>query len=59
MECVSVSSQPFQPRNIIVAVNSNEPIYYSFSVSVNKCSGSCNTTDDSYGRICVPNKANI
>ena len=56
MECVSVSSQPFQPRNIIVAVNSNEPIYYSFSVSVNKCSGSCSSIDDSYGRICVPNK---
>ena len=56
MECVSVSSQLFQPRNIIVAVNSNEPIYYSFSVSVNKCSGSCSSIDDSYGRICVPNK---
>ena len=49
MECVSISSQPFQPRNIIVAVNSNKPIYYSFSVNVNKCSGSCNTIDDSYG----------
>ena len=27
-----------------------------FTVSVHKCDGSCNTTDDPYARVCVPNK---
>ena len=25
-------------------------------ISVNKCGGSCNTIEDPFGRICVPNK---
>ena len=32
----------------LVNINSNKPLYYPFTVSVNKYSGSCNTTDDSY-----------
>ena len=27
-------------------INSYEPLYYSFTVSVNKCIGSCNTIHD-------------
>ena len=26
-------------------------------ISVNKCGGSCNTMDDPYARVCVPNKS--
>ena len=41
------------PRNI----NSNEePLYYSFTASINKCVESWNTVDDPYTQICVPNK---
>ena len=29
---------------------------YPFTVSVNKCGGSCNTVDDVYDRVCVSNK---
>ena len=28
-----------------------------FMVTVDRCSGSCNTIDDPSGKICVPNKA--
>ena len=37
-------------------MNSNEPIYFLFTVSVYKCIGTCNTMDDQYGRVCVPDK---
>ena len=30
--------------------------YYSFSVKINRCNGSCNTSNDFLNRICVPNK---
>ena len=32
-------------------INSNEPLYYSFTVGVNKFDRSCNTIDDPYAPI--------
>ena len=37
-------------------MNSNEPPCYSFMVNVNKCGGSCNTINNPYAWIHVPNK---
>ena len=34
----------------LVGINSNEPLFYPFTVSVNKCGGSCNAIDDQYAR---------
>ena len=42
-------------RPEIINVNSNEPIFYPFSIKTNKCSGSCNNINDPYAKICVPN----
>ena len=36
-------------------VNSNEPVFYPFSIKTSKCSGSCNNINDPYAKICVPN----
>ena len=41
-------------RPQIVNVASNNPIFYSFSIKTNKCSGSCNNTNYPYAKICVP-----
>ena len=30
------------------------PIFYSLSVKINRCSGNCNSTNDPYANICVP-----
>ena len=38
----------------IINVNSNEPIFYPFSIKTNKCSGSCNNINDPFAKICVP-----
>ena len=38
----------------IVNVNSNNPIFYPFSIKISKCSGSCNNINNPYAKICVP-----
>ena len=39
----------------IINVNSNEPVFYPFSIKTSKCSDSCNNINDPYTKICVPN----
>ena len=34
----------------IISINSNNPMFYLFSIKVNKCSGNCNNIDDPYAR---------
>ena len=41
-------------RPKIVDINSNNPIFYPFSVKIDKCSDNCNNINDPYARICVP-----
>ena len=38
----------------IINVNSNEPVFFSFSIKRSKCSGSCNNINDPYAKKCVP-----
>ena len=54
LECVSMNNQKFKLRPEIVNVNSNEPLFYRFSIKISKCSGSCNNIDDPYAELCVP-----
>ena len=42
LECISVKNQECKVRPEIVDVSSNDPIFYPFSIKVNKCSGNCN-----------------
>ena len=41
-KCVSVRNQECKVRQAIVNINSNEFLFYPYSVLANKCSGSCN-----------------
>ena len=54
LECVSIKNQASIVRPEIININSNNPIFYPFSVKINKCSGNCNNINDPYARICVP-----
>ena len=54
LECISMKNQECKVRPEIADVNSNNPIFYPFSIKINKCSGNCNNINDPYGRICVP-----
>ena len=42
LECVSMNNQECKVRPEIVNFNSNEPIFFPFSIETSKCSGSCN-----------------
>ena len=37
----------------MIDINNNEPSFYTFSISVNKCIGSCNNINDLYAKLCV------
>ena len=54
LSCISMSNQEFKARPEIVNVNSNNPIFYPFSVRTSKFSGSCHNINDPYAVICVP-----
>ena len=52
--CISMNNQVCKVRPEIVNVNTNEPVFYPFSIKTSKCSGSCNNINDPYAKICVP-----
>ena len=52
-KCVSMKNQECKVREEIISVNSNEPVFYPFSIKVNECSGSCNNIDDPHAKLCV------
>ena len=54
LKCVSMNNQASRIRTKILDINNNEPIFYTFSITVNKCSGSCNNINDLYAKICLP-----
>ena len=37
-----------------INANSNNPIFYPFSIKINKCSGICNNINNPYAKMCVP-----
>ena len=54
LNCVSMNNQECKVRPKIVNINSNNPMFYPFSIRVDKCSGNCNSINDPYTKICVP-----
>ena len=56
LECVSMNNQKCKTRPEIINIDTNEPVFYPYSIKINKCKGSHNTINDSYSKICVPGK---
>ena len=40
-------------------VNTNEPVFYPYNITVNKCKRSCNTNNSPYAKLCVPDTIKI
>ena len=60
LECISMKNQECKVRPEIVNsnnVNSNNPIFYPFSIKINKCRDNCNNINDPYARICISDTA--
>ena len=49
-----MNNQVCKVKPEIINVNSNEPVFYSFSIKTSRCSGSCNNINVPYAKICVP-----
>ena len=54
LEFVLMNNQECYIRSEIINVNTNEPMFYPYSIKINKCKGVCNTINDPYAKICVP-----
>ena len=53
LECVSMNNQECKITSEIINVNTNEPMFYPYSIKIHKCKGSCNTINDPYAKLCV------
>ena len=56
LKCASMNNQECKIRTEIINLNNNKPIFYPYSIKINRCKGSCNTINDSYAEICVPDQ---
>ena len=54
LKCISRNNQEYKVRPEIVNVNSNQPVFYRFSIKTSKCSMCCNNNNDRYAKLCVP-----
>ena len=56
LEFDSMNNQEYKIRIEIINFNTNEPIFCSYSIKINRCKGSCNTISDPYAKIHVPDQ---
>ena len=54
LSCISIKNQECKTRPQVVNVNSNNPIFYPFSIKASKCSGNCININNLYAKIWVP-----
>ena len=54
LNCISMKNQECKVSPEIINMNCNNPMFYPFSINVNKCNGNCNDINNPYARICVP-----
>ena len=53
LNCISMNNWVCKVRPEIININSNNSIFYPFSIKTNKCSGSCNNINNPYAKICA------
>ena len=50
LECILMNHQECKVRPEIINVNSDEPVFFPFSIKTSKCIGSCNNINDPYAK---------
>ena len=53
LECVSIINEKCMSRPKVINLNKDEPVFYPYSIKINQCSGSCNTINDPFAKLCV------
>ena len=56
LEFFSANDEECEVRSEIININTNEPVFYPYRIKIYKRKGSCNTINDPYAKICVPDK---
>ena len=51
-----MNNQECKIRTEIINLNTNEPMFYPYSIKINRCKGNFNTINNPYAKICVPNQ---
>ena len=51
---ISMKNQECKTRPQVVNINSNNPIFYPFSIKTSNCSGNCNNINYPYATVCIP-----
>ena len=59
LECVSMNNEECKIRPEIINPNTNEPMLYPYIIKINKCKGSCNTINDPYAKVRVPDEIKL
>ena len=54
LKCVSMNNQECKLKPEVININSNGPLFYPYSILINKCSSSCNNINDPFVKLCVP-----
>ena len=59
-KCVSLNNQKYMIQATVINLHPNEQRqefhYYSFTVKLDECVGSCNTLNDLSNKVCITNK---
>ena len=62
-KCLSLNNEKYTTQPTLINLHptecSQECHYYPFAVKLDRCVGSCNTLNDLYNKVCVPNKTSI
>ena len=53
LNCISMKNQECKTRLQVININSNNSIFYPFSIKTSKCSGNFNNVNNPYEKICV------
>ena len=56
LERVSVNNQGCKIRTEIINLNTSGLMFYPYTIKINGCKGSCNTINNPYAKICVPDQ---
>ena len=49
-----MTKQACKARPKVININSDDPLFYPYSILINKFSGSCNNINDPHAKLCVP-----
>ena len=58
LNCISMKNKECKTRLQVINIDTNNPIFYPFSIKTSKCSGNCNNINYPYAKICVPDIKN-